>query len=136
MTGTTAREEWVAACKRLSFTAADHLPRLATVNSDGRLDVLVARITEAARAWEQYQEASDAEAEAGTISTADAARRLGKSITAIVELLRSGELSGYADTTPSGRVHRWRVYRESIDRYEARRAAGSPLNRARKGWAA
>lgn len=75
MSATTAYEAWMEACKKLSFTAADHLPRLATVNPDGRLDVLVARIAEAARAWKTYQEASDAEAEASTISTADAARK-------------------------------------------------------------
>lgn len=75
MSATTAREAWVEACKKLSFTAADHLPRLATANPDGRLDVLVTRIAEAANAWQAYQEASDAEAEASTISTADAARK-------------------------------------------------------------
>lgn len=75
MSAVTAYEAWVEACKKLSFTAADHLPRLATVNPDGRLDVLVARTAEAAHAWKTYQEASDAEAEATTISTADAARK-------------------------------------------------------------
>lgn len=70
------------------------------------------------------------------ISTERAAEHLAVDPKTVVQMIRAGELQGYPQTTPGGRIHAWKVVEDSIAAYQRRQLAKVPTSRARKGWLA
>lgn len=126
----------MAACKQLSFTAADHLPASPPSTRMVSIPTCPSPTTETAHAWEQYQEASDAEAEEGHHLHIDAARRSGKST---FRYRGAGFISWravhHAPTLPRRGVHRWLAIPSSPSTGTRSAAFGltSPLNRDPEG---
>lgn len=71
------------------------------------------------------------------ISTNEAARILAVSRPTIVAMIRARELDGYPQRTlRAGHIHAWKVYADSVERYQARQVRSMPLTATRKGLVA